>query len=158
MEPAKEKAVKETVKKEDDTLKKLRDQLASAKERCEASQRERDESIQKKKIEEELVLIQIAEEQSLTVGVDCKAIFSPKDGSMIVVKTPKEAYFQTFSTKLQKDKVQAADHWDLLKHCLVYPERKALDPIIEAAPGMLIRAVNACIQLASAVEEEVQGK
>jgi hypothetical protein len=141
--------------KDGDSLKQLRDQLAAAKEKCEAVQKSRDEAVQQKHMEEELVLIQLAEEQGLTVGVDCKAIFSPKDGSMIVIKTPKEAFFQAFSVKLQKDKVQTADHWDLLKHCLVYPERKDLDPIIEAAPGMLIRAVNACIQLASAIDEEV---
>ena len=139
----------------DNELKLLQDQLAAAKEKSDAKKAARDAAIQKKRMQEEVELIKIADEQELTIGIDCRAIFSPKDGRMIVIKTPKEAAYQQYQYKMQKDKLQASDSFDLLRTCLVYPTWKELQEIIEAAPGILMRAVNAAAHLSGVVDEDL---
>jgi hypothetical protein len=141
-----------------DPLKELRDRVAAAKEKSAARQLAAEEAKQKKHLEEELVLAEIEERESYVLDTDIIAVFSPKDGSMIVVKTPKEAAFQSFQKKMQTDKTEASDYWTLVKTALVYPDKTALDAIVQAAPGMLIQAANACIQLAAATKQEAAGK
>jgi len=144
--------------KDKDPIEALEQRLAEGRQKRTERAKAADEALRRKQLEEELVLLDIEAKEG-ELDKDIKAIFSPKDGSMVVVKTPKPVVHQRFQEKVLSDKdVTTRDLYDLIHSSLVYPDKKTFEKICDAAPGMLASTANAVQFLAGASREGVAGK
>lgn len=140
------------------TIDEKRQQLAA----IEAARREklqaRDEQIESKKLDEQLKLAEIEAKEGL-LGRDIEAVFSPKTGDMVVVRTPAPVVFQRFQEKVLGPKaVSTADLYELIYACLVYPDKKTFQAVCDSAPGMLSSTMRAIQSLNGAADEDAAGK
>lgn len=142
-----------------DQIGELEEQLAEAREKRVEKSVAGEDARRLKRLQEELELVKIEASEG-ELDRDIKAIFSPKDGRMVVVRTPKPVVHQRFQEKILSDKkeVTTQDLYELIHSCLVYPSKKDFEAICDAAPGMLTSAANAVEALAGASKEGVAGK
>lgn len=108
------------------------------------------------KLANELVLAEL-EAQYGDLNVELAAVTLPATGQMVVVKKPAQPVYQRFMTKVM-GKIQPADHWDLVKACLVHPTLAEFNALCDAAPGLIVACANACAQLAEVERADVEGK
>lgn len=143
---------------ERDEMAELEAKLAAARDARSVKSKAGDDARKLKQLQEEVRLLDFEATEG-ELDVDIKALFSPKDGSMIVVRTPKPVVHQRFQEKVLSDKpVTTRDLYDLIHASLVYPSKKDFEKICESAPGMLSSAANAVQELAGASKEGVAGK
>ncbi len=136
----------------------MRQQVAA----IEAARREkltaRDEAVEMHRLQEQLKLPDLEAKEGL-LGRDIEAVYSPKTGDMVVVRTPAPVVFQRFQEKVLGPKaVSTADLYELIYACLVYPDKKSFQAICDSAPGMLSSTMRALQSLNGAADEEMAGK
>jgi hypothetical protein len=137
----------------EDLEKKLEASRAARVERQKA-----DEQARKiRMLQEETKLVELEATEGV-LGRDIKAIFSPKDGSMIVVRTPPQAVLEAFNAKQLGKGPTVADLYDLIRRSLVYPDRAAMEKIFASAPGMLTSTADAVAALGGSATEDTAGK
>ena len=140
-----------------ESLDDLEKRVAQAREARLAKQRAAEEPIARKRLEEELKLTEIEATEGL-LDKEIKALFSPHDGSMCVVRKPSPAAWQRFQTKVLAEKVTVADLYDLIRTSLVYPDKGAFQTMCDLSPGLLSRVANAVSELAGVGAGDVAGK
>lgn len=138
------------------------DDLEAKLEAARAARTERQrvdaEARRQRMMQEELKLIEIEATEGI-LDRDIKAVFSPKDGAMVVVRTPKEAVFERFQQKtMTKNGSTMVDIYDLVHASLVYPDKQALQKIIQGAPAMLGHLATAACELAGIRADDLTGK
>lgn len=141
------------------TERELEQRLADAQQAVAERRRAAEDAIRRRELEERIRLVELEAEHG-PLGFDIRAVFSPRSGRMIVVKTPKAAAFQRFQDRSNDSRkpLTTADLWDLVRTCRVYPEQRELSEIIEEAPGLLAVVANAAAELAGALVEGEKGK
>lgn len=138
----------------EDNTKRLEDIEKKRAEKRAALRR----AIDDKMTEEKLKLGELEDEHGL-LGQDIEAVFSPKDGRMVVVRTPKPVVWNRFSKAINSSKpLTDEDTTALIYPCLVYPTKPEFEAIVSAAPGMLASTANACAKLAGGAREDAEGK
>jgi len=115
------------------------------------------DAVELKILQEKIKLAELEAKEGL-VGRDIAAIFSPKTGAMVVVKTPAPVQYQKFQKKAIADKVDIPDLFELIHSCLVYPSKKEFESICDAAPGMLSSTIEALTTLNGAADSDAAGK
>lgn len=140
------------------TIDELREQLAAIEAERVQKTRARDEAIELRTLQEKIKLAEIESKEGL-VGKDILAVFSPKTGDMVVVRTPAPVVYQRFQEKVLSGKpMTTADVYELIYACLVYPDKKAFQAVCDTAPGMLSSTMNAISALNGAAVEDTAGK
>ena len=89
-----------------------------------------------------------------------RARLRPRLGA-IVVKKPNHLAFHKFTRKVSVsgDKgPKDIDIWNLVRHCIVYPEISTVEKITEEYPGVTARLGSAVIELGHGVVEDAEGK
>ncbi len=95
--------------------------------------------------------IDAAEEKYTTVlGKGLRALAAP-NGEIVIVRKPAFATFRKFQDSKEKAHDAASA---FVKGCLVHPEREAYAALLEEYPGMLMRLVTACAEMAGHATEE----
>lgn len=74
---------------------------------------------------------------------------------VVILKRPNHVLFRKFQ---DSGKVSTDECERLVRPCLVYPDAATFDRWAEEEPGIIVRAANACAQLAGIRAEEVAGK
>ncbi len=92
-----------------------------------------------------------AEEKHATVlGKGLRALAAP-NGDIVIVKKPANATYRKFQDSKEKA-IDAARAF--VKPCVTYPAPEAYTALLEEYPGMLMRLVKACAELAGHADEE----
>lgn len=141
-------------------LKAERLRLAEEREQTEAAQRLTDEI--------ELERIAIADEKAIaaavaehgTLGKRIAALKTPGLG-VVIVKRPHHVAFRKWSdTHLGKMDTPVTNdaYEDLVRPCIVHPDRAEFDRYVEQQPALLTRAANLVTKLAGMRGTELSGK
>jgi hypothetical protein len=140
------------------TIDELREQVAAIETARREKLQAQADKVEGKMLEEKIKLADLETKEGI-LGRDIAAVFSPKSGEMVVVRTPAPVVFQRFQEKVLSPKaVSTADLYELIYACLVYPDKKSFQAICDAAPGMLSSAMNALQSLNGAANEDTAGK
>lgn len=93
-------------------------------------------------------------------GPDGKAIGIVRtDLGAVVVKRPIAAAFKRFQDLMSRDNPKRHELTEqLVKPCLLHPDKPTLDQMVAQQPHIMIRAGNKIAELAGVREEEVSGK
>lgn len=141
-----------------DTIEDLEKKLEASRAARVERQRADDGARKLRMLQEELKLVEFEATEGI-LGKDIKALFSPRDGAMVVVRVPKPALFQRFQQKMLGNKgVSIVDLYDLVHGSLVYPGKAELEKICDATPGMLGAVATACVELAGSASDDLVGK
>lgn len=119
--------------------------------------------------EPELALLEQVEAEELALKnaqavADAEATHGPvgkkirtveTSSGVVIVKRPNHLLFRRFQ---DSGKVSTDECERLVRPCLVYPDAATFDRWAEEEPGIIVRAANACAQLAGIRAEEVSGK
>lgn len=139
-------------------LEELRRKVQASEVKRAEKARAADEAREGTELEERLLLVDLESKYGL-LGHDIAALFSPKDGRMIVVKTPTAVAFQRFQERILSNKPLTSQHMiELIYPCLVHPEKAGYESIVDAAPGMMAAVANAITTLAGVARENAEGK
>lgn len=133
-----------------DTIEDLEKKLEASRAARLERQRADDDARKLRMLQEELHLVDIEATEGI-LDRDIKAIFSPKDGAMVVVRAPKQAVWSRFQKRVLETKGQLPsdkDIYEFVHATLVYPDKTALEKICESAPAMMASAANAAAELA----------
>jgi len=103
-----------------------------------------------RELENARAIDQAEEVQGTIVGKGLRVLQAP-DGSVVIVKKPANATYRKFQDS--KDKPEDASK-AFVKPCVVHPSKDAYDTLLTEYPGMLVRLVRACAELAGYAAEE----
>jgi hypothetical protein len=141
-----------------DTIEDLEKKLEASRAARVERQRADEGARKLRMLQEEMKLVEFEATEGI-LGKDIKAIFSPRDGSMVVVRVPKPVIFQRFQQKMLGQKgVTVVDLYDLVHGSLVYPDKATLEKICDATPGMLGLVSTAVVDLAGSSSDDLVGK
>lgn len=148
---------------EDQELKELRDRAAAVRAEREALEAERARKAEVETARAELA----AEEQRLKDepeiakavnehgAIGSKIAVVETDMGAIVVKRPPPVVFKRFQ---DKGSTKTDDFWSLVKPCIVYPDVRRVNEILEALPGTLGSLADEVVTLAGYRTKEAGGK
>jgi len=127
--------------------------------RAERSRKQKaaDEAVRQAMLEGEIKLAEIEANEGVE-GRDFKAIFSSVDGAMVVVRKPKPVVHERFIKKQLDNKASVQDLDELVRSCLIYPDRPTFQKICDTAPNMLFLVSDAIVGLGGKSQEGLTGK
>lgn len=76
----------------------------------------------------------------------------------VAFRQPRRSEYQRFQAKLHNEKQRHLAGEELIRTCVVYPELKALDDMLDARPFLIAKLANALIDWCSGGDGEAEGK
>lgn len=147
----------------DGKLSELEQRLQAAKEQRARIEQERFARAPELALLEQVEAEELAAKNAQAIA-DAEAAHGPMgkkvraietSNGVVIVKRPNHLLFRKFQ---DSGKVSTDECERLVRPCLVYPDAATFDRWAEEEPGIIVRAANACAQLAGIRAEEVAGK
>ncbi len=128
-------------------------ELEAARVEREAALSEQEELESAERAVRDAKALAAAEKEHGRAGKSLAAVETPR--GLVIVKRAAPIVFRRFQDqgKYESDALR-----DLVKPCVVYPDKGAFDQLLEEFPGLLVPLSNAVCELAGVRAKEVSGK